>query len=64
MAAMIVVARPRANLASSYWQAGRTAEAIAIEEKVLADRVEVLGDRHPHTLSAGSVLDTWRKSRK
>ena len=33
----------RANLAASYRQAGRTADAIAIEEEVAADRERSLG---------------------
>ncbi|MFD7416190.1 tetratricopeptide repeat protein, partial [Kitasatospora purpeofusca] len=37
----------RGSLATSYWQAGRTSEAIVIEERVLADRARLLGDDHP-----------------
>ena len=46
----------RANLASSYRSAGRTSEAITLEERVLVDRVEVLGERHPDTLTARANL--------
>jgi tetratricopeptide (TPR) repeat protein len=46
----------RGNLASSYWQAGRTAEAITIEERVLADRVRILGEEHPDTITARAHL--------
>ena len=46
----------RANLASSYWSAGRTADAIELEERVLADSVRILGDEHPDTLTARANL--------
>ncbi|MFI1979516.1 FxSxx-COOH system tetratricopeptide repeat protein [Streptomyces wedmorensis] len=46
----------RASLAASYWLAGRTSEAIAIEEQVLADRERVLGHDHPDTLHARASL--------
>ncbi|WP_327594036.1 tetratricopeptide repeat protein [Streptomyces chartreusis] len=32
----------RANLTASYWQAGRTGEAIAIKERVLGDDTPTL----------------------
>ncbi|MFD9061847.1 tetratricopeptide repeat protein, partial [Kitasatospora purpeofusca] len=55
----------RSNLASSYWQAGRTAEAIRIEERVAADRERLLGPDHPDTLSARGNLATsyWQAGR-
>nr|WSZ19359.1 tetratricopeptide repeat protein [Streptomyces canus] len=37
----------RHNLANSYRQAGRTDEALAIEEQLLIDCERVLGARHP-----------------
>jgi FxsC-like protein len=40
----------RANLAASYHQAGRTAEAAAISEQVLVDREEILGVRDADTV--------------
>lgn len=46
----------RANLAFSYWQAGRIAEAILIEEQVAADRERILGPDHPNTLTARENL--------
>ncbi|MFF2659686.1 tetratricopeptide repeat protein [Kitasatospora sp. NPDC058032] len=46
----------RANLAHSYYAAGRTAEAIAIEEQVLTDRERILGHDHPDTLGARNNL--------
>ncbi|MFI6154676.1 tetratricopeptide repeat protein [Kitasatospora sp. NPDC051170] len=46
----------RAQLAFCYWRAGRTDEAIVIEERVVADRERVLGDAHPDTLNARNNL--------
>jgi tetratricopeptide (TPR) repeat protein len=46
----------RANLASSYWQAGRTADAITILEEVAAESVRLLGPEHPDTLAARANL--------
>jgi tetratricopeptide (TPR) repeat protein len=42
----------RSNLASSYTQAGRPADAITILEKLVGDRVRAHGDEHPETLTA------------
>ncbi|MEU0719209.1 tetratricopeptide repeat protein [Streptomyces lavendulocolor] len=55
----------RANLALSYWQAGRTDEAVAIEERVLADRERLFGDNHPDTLTARAnlALSYWQAGR-
>ncbi|MFB8240131.1 tetratricopeptide repeat protein [Kitasatospora purpeofusca] len=50
----------RADLAASYWQVGRTREAIVIEERVLADSERILGPHHPHTRNAAEVLRIWR----
>ncbi|MFE7549919.1 tetratricopeptide repeat protein [Streptomyces gardneri] len=47
-----------ANLAVARWRAGRSAEAIALEERVLADRTRVLGPEHVHTLRSKSHLAT------
>ena len=46
----------RSNLASSYQQAGRTNDAITIEEAVLADRERILGPDHPDTLHSRANL--------
>jgi tetratricopeptide (TPR) repeat protein len=46
----------RSDLAMSYWFAGRTAQAIAIEEQVLVDRERILGSDHPDTLTARANL--------
>lgn len=53
---LIKACRARANLAGSYWSAGRTGEAIRLEEAVLADRVRLLGGDHPDTLTARANL--------
>jgi tetratricopeptide (TPR) repeat protein len=45
-----------ANLAVAYWQAGRTEDAIAIEEKLAADRLRILGPDHPDTLTVQANL--------
>ncbi|MEU3693423.1 tetratricopeptide repeat protein [Streptomyces narbonensis] len=47
-----------ANLAVARWRAGRSAEAIALEERVLAVRTRVLGPEHVHTLRSKSHLAT------
>lgn len=44
------------DLAESYWAAGRTGEAIAIFERVAADRERLLGPGHPDTLIARNNL--------
>ena len=46
----------RADLATSYWQAGRTTDAITIEERVVTDRERLLGEEHPDTLTARANL--------
>ena len=46
----------RANLAGSYYQAGRTSDAIEFGERVLTDRERILGPEHPNTLSARANL--------
>jgi hypothetical protein len=46
----------RANLAGSYRSAGRTPEAIELQQRVLSDRERILGDEHPDTLTARANL--------
>ena len=46
----------RGNLASSYRSAGRTNDAITLEEAVLADSERILGADHPNTLITRSNL--------
>ncbi|MFB7216125.1 tetratricopeptide repeat protein, partial [Streptomyces sp. NPDC056255] len=55
----------RANLAASYWQAGRTNDAIEIEEHVLTDYERLLGNEHPDTLTSRSNLAAlyWQAGR-
>ncbi|MFJ6569093.1 tetratricopeptide repeat protein [Streptomyces sp. NPDC091292] len=57
--------RARAHLASSYRNAGRTTEAIPLEEAVLADRERLLGPDHPDTLAARANLahSYWQAGR-
>jgi hypothetical protein len=46
----------RGNLAESYREAGRSGEAISLEQRVLADRERILGAEHPDTLAARDNL--------
>ncbi|MFI6645896.1 tetratricopeptide repeat protein [Streptomyces sp. NPDC050504] len=46
----------RTHLATSYWTAGHTREAIELQEQVLADHEHLLGPRHPETLTARANL--------
>ena len=51
----------RNNLALTYREAGRTAQAIRMHERTLADRERVLGPDHPHTLqSRNNLADAHR----
>ncbi|SFY44202.1 tetratricopeptide repeat protein (plasmid) [Streptomyces atratus] len=52
----------RASLAAFYRQAGRTNEAIEIEEPVLTEYERLLGNEHPDTHSARDVLSRWRSA--
>lgn len=47
-----------ADLAASYEQTGRTAEAITLEERVLGDMERILGVEHLHTLTVRANLAT------
>ncbi|MEU1283214.1 tetratricopeptide repeat protein [Kitasatospora sp. NPDC005856] len=46
----------RNNLAHSYWGAGRTDEAVALQEQVLADRQRIFDGDHPAVLTARNNL--------
>jgi tetratricopeptide (TPR) repeat protein len=46
------------DLARSYWRAGRVADAVALGERVLADRRRILGADHPDTLMTRHHLAT------
>ncbi|MFI6645355.1 tetratricopeptide repeat protein [Streptomyces sp. NPDC050504] len=50
----------RADLAASYRDAGRTGEALRLEEQILADSECLLGSKHPDTLTARGEPDTGR----
>jgi len=50
----------RGNLANAYQEAGRAAEAIALNEQTLAIRERVLGADHPGTLlSRNNLANTY-----
>jgi hypothetical protein len=46
----------RNNLAAAYRATGRTAEAITLFEKTLADRERLLGTGHPDTKAVRDTL--------
>ena len=46
------------NLATSYWQAGRTNEATTLHEHVLSESERILGPEHPDTLTTRNALAT------
>ncbi|WP_076784760.1 tetratricopeptide repeat protein [Parafrankia discariae] len=50
----------RHNLAHSYWQAGRTTDAINIEKGVAADFARLFGQQHPNTVAAAGAVRAWR----
>uniref|UniRef100_UPI000AFFEC42 tetratricopeptide repeat protein n=1 Tax=Nocardia niwae TaxID=626084 RepID=UPI000AFFEC42 len=52
----------RANLASAYASAGRTAEAIPLYERTLTDSERILGPHHPDTLVTRDNLASLRGS--
>ena len=56
--------RSRANLAASYSQAGRTNDAIALREAVLADHERLLGPEHPDTLISRANLAALLRDRR
>ncbi len=55
--------RALGNLAFSYWSAGRTGEAITIEERVAADTERLLGPDDPDALiSWGNLAESYRSA--
>ncbi|MCB0975558.1 MAG: tetratricopeptide repeat protein, partial [Actinobacteria bacterium] len=52
--------RARGNLATSYWSAGRTNDAIELMEQVVASAPDVLGADHPHTALFLQALEHLR----
>ncbi|WP_436982833.1 tetratricopeptide repeat protein [Streptomyces sp. enrichment culture] len=55
----------RHSLAVSYWQAGRTQDAINLHEQVLTERERTLGPEHPDTLTTRHSLAVsyWQAGR-
>ena len=51
----------QANLAASYRRAGRTADAITIQERVAAESARILGPEHPDTVAVVSALREWKR---
>jgi tetratricopeptide (TPR) repeat protein len=48
------------NLAATYQQLGHYEDAMSLATRVLEARKEILGERHPNTLSAmGNLALTW-----
>jgi hypothetical protein len=51
----------RGNLARAYRSVGRTAQAIPIQQEVLADSERTLGPEHPDTITArGNLAGSYR----
>ena len=53
----------RNNLAGVYESAGRTEDALALNEQVLVDRTRILGEDHPDTLTSRNNLACTYESR-
>jgi hypothetical protein len=47
-------------IANSYRTAGRVAEAIELQERVVAEMERILGEDHPTTITSRQALDEWR----
>lgn len=58
------VLNSRSNLAYYLVSAGEYARAVLVQEQVASETARVLGDRHPHTLTARTRLAQWRKLAK
>ncbi|WP_189136043.1 tetratricopeptide repeat protein, partial [Wenjunlia tyrosinilytica] len=55
----------RSNLAASYWQAGRTDDAIQLNEQVLDESERILGPHHPDTLTArNNLANSYAQARR
>lgn len=54
----------RGNIAAHYLSAGDVARAADLQEAVAADSARILGDAHPHTLTAQGKAAQWRKLAK
>jgi len=53
---------PGFSLAASYYQAGRTTDAITLQQRVLTDSERLLGDEHPTTLAIRAFLEQMSTS--
>jgi hypothetical protein len=58
------VLNSRSNLAYYLVSAGEYARAVLVQEQVASETARVLGDKHPHTLTARTRLAQWRKLAK
>lgn len=58
------VLNSRSNLAYYLVSAGEYARAVLVQEQVASETARVLGDKHPHTLTARTRLVQWRKLAK
>ncbi|CAN5900278.1 hypothetical protein BH23ACT12_BH23ACT12_12630 [soil metagenome] len=54
----------RGNIAAYYLSAGDVNRAAELQEAVAADSARILGDAHPHTLTAQGKAVQWRKLAK
>lgn len=54
----------RGNIAAHYLSAGDVTRAADLQEAVAADSARILGDTHPHTLTAQGKAAQWRKLAK
>lgn len=54
----------RGNIAAHYLSAGDVSRAADLQEAVAADSARILGDAHPHTLTAQGKAAQWRKLAK
>jgi len=58
------VLNSRGNIAYYYFSAGDVRRAYGLQEGIAADSARILGDDHPHTVTARSKLGQWRKLAK
>lgn len=54
----------RSNIADYYLSAGEVVRAAELQEGIAADSARILGENHPHTLTAKTKLAQWRKFAK
>ncbi|HVL52126.1 MAG TPA: hypothetical protein VM754_11555 [Actinomycetota bacterium] len=58
------VLNSRGNIAYYYFSAGDVRRAYGLQEGIAADSARILGEDHPHTVTARSKLGQWRKLAK